>query len=69
MLLNFWNTYPLVFQNLVLMKILGNFSLKHPYWSPLFKYIYRPFRCEKDHSPSEVHVHSRHAKGSMTKIF
>ena len=65
--LNFWSTWPLVFQNIVLMKMLGNFPLKHPFWSPLFKYIYRPSRFAKEHSPSEVCVHFRHVKESMPK--
>ena len=35
--LNFWSTHPLAFQKIVLIKILENFPLKHPYWSLLFE--------------------------------
>ena len=44
-------------KKIVLVKILGNFPVKHSFWSPLFKYICRPpwrakghshFRCAKE---------------------
>ena len=47
--LNFWSTHPLAFQKIVFMKILGNVPLKHPFYSPLFEYIYRSSRCVKEH--------------------
>ena len=59
--------HPLPFQNIVLMKILRNFPLKHPFWSPLFKDIYRPSWCAKNQSLSEVCARFRHAKESMPK--
>ena len=51
--LDFWSTHLLAFQKkrIVLMKILGNIIVKHPFWGLLFKYICRPSRCVKDHSP------------------
>ena len=35
--LNFWSIHPLAFQKIVLIKLLENFPLKHPYWSLLFE--------------------------------
>ena len=54
-------------KEVVLIKILGNFPIKYPFWSPLFKYICRTSRCVKDHSPEKVHVHCRHAKERTRK--
>ena len=51
------------------MKIFGKHALKHLFWSPLFKYIRRPSRFTKDHSPWMVHVHFIHANESMPKKF
>ena len=66
----FWSAHPLAFQEkVVLMKIVGDYSVKHPFWSPLFKCICRPSRFTKYHSPCKVHVHFRHSKESMPKKF
>lgn len=51
------------------MKILGNVPVKHPFWSPYFKYICRPSRRAKDHSPREVHLPFRQEKESLPKNF
>ena len=67
--LNFWSTHPLTFQKIVFMKILGNFPLKHAFWSLLFEFICRPSRCVKYHLPREVHVYFRHSKRIMPKKF
>ena len=48
-----------------LIKILGNFPVKHPFWSLSFKYIGKP----KDHLPRKIDVHFRCAKESMPKKF
>ena len=51
------------------MKILRNFPKKHPFWCPYFKYICRPSRCAKNHSPQGVQVHFRRTKESVPEKF
>ena len=47
-------------KKLVLVNILGNFPVKHSFWSPL--YICRPSWCAKGHLPWKFHIHFRGAK-------
>ena len=50
-------------------KNFGKLPIKHPFWSPLFEYTYRPSRREKGHSPSGAHVLFRCTKRSMSNKF
>ena len=67
--LSFWSTHPLAFQKLVLIKILGNFPLKHSFFNFSFEYIYRPSRFAKNHLLWEVHIHFRDAKETCITNF
>ena len=56
-------------KKMVVMKFVENWTVKHPFLSPFFNYIYRFSRCAKDHSPREVHVHFTYVKESMPNKF
>ena len=53
------------FKRIVLVKIFGNFPVKHSFWSPLFTHICRPSQCAKGHLPTKVLIHFRCAKESF----